>query len=246
MYKVILVDDEPIIIHSLQKILEKNTEFSVVASAFMVSEAKLLIEKHRPDVVFTDIKMPGGNGLELVRHVLAHQPNCLMVVISGYDDFSFVRKAFIYGVFDYLLKPVSGSAFAKVLENLRKRLQNLPVNASELEIQTPIDPTEKLVHAIEDYLHHHISEDNSIQSICKIFSISQPYLSRIFRETRDCTYNEFLLYIKIAHAKKLLLENPDMLLATVARLTGFSDQFYFSKVFKSAVGTTPSEFRRRD
>jgi YesN/AraC family two-component response regulator len=89
----------------------------------------------------------------------------------------------------------------------------------------------------------HIAEDNSIHEICSAFSISQPRLSRIFRQHKDCSYNEFLASVRIAKAKRLLLHaaGPSDQHHRVA--DGFSNQFYFSRVFKNAVGVTPSEYR---
>ncbi len=253
MFRVMLVDDEPSMIDSIARMIAKNKKFEVVAKAYLTMEAKQVIEDCPPDVLFSDIKMPGGSGLELIRHVSQTLPDCAMVVISGYDDFHYVRDAFVFGVEDYLLKPVSPQAFLPFLDQLAVKLETArelrgdnrierdPRLEPESEIGSPA--SEKMVQDIERYLDQYIDRTNSIMEICTAFSISQPYLSKIFRKHRDCSYNEFLGSVRIAKAKKLLLQRQDLLISSVAELTGFSDQFYFSRVFKNAVGVTPSEYR---
>ncbi len=251
MYRVMLVDDEPSIIDATRRMIDKNPSFKVVCSAYLASEAKQLIEDCRPDVLFSDIKMPGGSGLELIKYVSENLPHCAMMVISGYDDFKYVRDSFVYGVEDYLLKPVSPSTFLPFLDKLATKLENDGAVRADGAIERDsasdpdhaLPPSERLVRDIEAYVDAHIAEDNSIHEICTAFSISQPYLSRIFRQHKDCSYNEFLASVRIAKAKRLLLQRQDLLISTIASLTGFSNQFYFSRVFKNAVGVTPSEYR---
>ncbi len=158
--------------------------------------------------------MPGGSGLELIKYVSENLPRCAMVVISGYDDFKYVRDAFVYGVEDYLLKPVSPSNFLPFLDKLATKLRNDGAVRSDGAIERDsvsdpdhaLPPSERLVRAIEAYVGEHIAGDNSIHEICGAFSISQPYLSRIFRQHKDCSYNEFLASVRIAKAKRLLLQ----------------------------------------
>jgi YesN/AraC family two-component response regulator len=119
-----LVDDEPSILDSTSRMIDKNPAFKVVCRAYLVSEAKQLIGDCRPDVLFSDIKMPGGSGLDLIKYVSETLPHCTMVVISGYDDFKYVRDSFVYGVEDYLLKPVSPSTFLPFLDRLATKLEN--------------------------------------------------------------------------------------------------------------------------
>ena len=250
MFRVMLVDDEPSMIDAIDRMIKKNKHYEVVCKAYLAAEAKQLIQEYKPDVLFTDIKMPGGSGLDLLKSVSQQLPHCVMVVISGYDHFHYVRDAFVYGVEDYLLKPVSPQTFMPFLDQLLIKLEtdSSVRHDSSIELDEQIDnaapqTSERMVQDIEKYVAEHIEQNNSIHEICRAFSISQPYLSKIFRQHKDCSYNEFLGSVRIAKAKRLLLQRQDLLIGTVASLTGFSDQFYFSRVFKNAVGVTPSEYR---
>lgn len=252
MFRVMLVDDEPSMIDSIARMISRNKDYEVACKAYLVAEAKQLVEEHKPEVLFSDIKMPGGSGLELLKYVSQTLPHCVMVVISGYDDFHYVRDAFVYGVEDYLLKPVAPQTFLPFLDQLTIKLKNgsSVLDDSKIERDAQLEDearagqtSERLVLDIERYVAENIAQSNSIYEICKAFSISQPYLSKVFRKHKDCSYNEFLVSVRIAKAKRLLIQRPDLLIGTIASLTGFSDQFYFSRVFKNVVGVTPSEYR---
>lgn len=256
MYRVMFVDDEPSVIDALRRIISNRSDsFAVGGEAYGAERAIELMKVVKPDIIFTDIKMPGTSGIDLVKKIAQSYPETVVVVISGYDDFSYVHDAFKYGVEDYLLKPLAPEKFLTMLDGLKIKLDNhraimkermVCYDDSEAKIARHIieSPSKKVVDEIEEYVKVHIEEDLSIVAICRKFSISQPYLSRIFKKYKECTFNEFLVLVKIERAKKLLVERQDLLIGTIATLSGFTDQFYFSKVFKQELGITPSEYRK--
>ena len=247
MFKVMLVDDEPAALAMEKRAIERRAkEFEVVAEAFSADAAIALYKQVRPDVVLTDMKMPRKTGLELVRYINeeAEWP-ALCVVLSGYSDFEYVHDAFSVGVFDYLLKPVDG----RKLEELFQRIYRVLICSREAPEQPVPDKRmkdEKLLEEITAYVRANIRGDNSIMSVCGHFGISQPYLSRLFRQNCGRTYNEFLTDLRIEEAKKLLAGGEDILIGEVAERVGFNGQFYFSKVFKDATGLTPRDYRNRE
>lgn len=249
MYKVTIVDDEPAIISSIRRIIDKTTDFKVISEEYSVDKCISNLSINKPQVIFTDIKMPGKSGIELVKYLSSNHKDIVIIVVSGFDDFEYVRDAFIYGVEDYILKPIIPNKFLDFLNALKIKIDNrhLKISSNENlivnEISKSMSVSEKMVYDIEEYVKNNLTKDISISSICNIFSISQPYLSKIFKKYKTCTYNDFLINLKISKAKNLLKERPDLLIGTIAELTGFTDQFYFSKVFKSFENTTPSEYR---
>jgi AraC-like DNA-binding protein len=82
-------------------------------------------------------------------------------------------------------------------------------------------------------------------SLSEIFRISSSYLSKLFRQHAGQSLGEFLVAVRIDAAKRLIREAPDMPLKDVAERVGFSDPFYFSRVFKSVAGLPPSEYSRQ-
>lgn len=251
MYRVLLVDDEPFMIESLKKVIDESNAFEVMDIAYMVNDAKIIVEKNVPDVIITDIKMPGGTGIELIEHISQQNPEVVLIVVSSYDNFEYVRNAFLLGAEDYLLKPISPKAFNVFLEKLEIKLNNKQSDSASKkqvdkakEMYKGIPESKKQIELIEEFINENLAEDNSVDIICKNFFITQTQLNRIFRKYKDCTYNEFLTSLRIAKAKKLLVERQDLLIGTIAKLCGFSDQFYFSKVFKNYTGVSPSELRK--
>lgn len=246
MYKVLLVDDEPAILDMEKRAIKKQVSgFDVVGEAYAVKPAIRLYHELQPDVVLTDIRMPGESGIKLIQYICNREENgTVCVSVSGYSDFQYVHDAFLYGAFDYLLKPVEP---AKV-KDLFERIQLLFTSSKESGVQQRVLQTKRasdeLVEQIEGYIRSNLSGDNSIFAVCSRYGISQPYLSKIFKKHKGFTYNEYLINMKINEAKRLLCCEEEYLIGEVAEVVGFSDQFYFSKVFKSIVGSTPREYRK--
>jgi len=121
--KAIVVEDEiKIGSYIKQKIEYLDSSFLVMALAENGRKALELIEKYRPQVVFTDISMPVMDGLELSRIIRNMFPGIIVVIISGYSDFGYAQKAIRYGVFNYVLKPLEDEKFSDVLFDIKKSL----------------------------------------------------------------------------------------------------------------------------
>lgn len=123
MYKVIIVDDEPIIRRGLCSMVKwEDYNCCVCASAADGEEAEQLILEHRPDIIFTDIKMQKMDGLQMVRAVRDAVPDCKIIVITGYREFDYAKEAISMGVFEFLLKPME---IEKILEVLSRAVEKL-------------------------------------------------------------------------------------------------------------------------
>lgn len=121
--RVLVVEDEVILLRNIKKkILAANTGFCIVGEATNGKEAWALIESLQPDVVFTDIRMPIMDGLELSRRTHEKYPDIHTVIISGYDDFEYAKTALTNRVYDYLLKPVKVRELQMLLDALHKKI----------------------------------------------------------------------------------------------------------------------------
>lgn len=118
MLKVFLVEDEFIIRNAIKKTINWQDEgFELVGEAGDGEQAYPMILTSKPDILITDIRMPFMDGLELSKLVRKNLPEIKILILSGYDDFSYAKEAISIGVTDYLLKPISGQ---KLLEALRQ------------------------------------------------------------------------------------------------------------------------------
>lgn len=125
MLKVFLVEDESIVREGLRdNIPWQQYGYEFVGEASDGEMALPLIQKLKPDVLLTDIKMPFMDGLSLSRLVHQEFPDMKIIIISGYDDFEYARGAIQVGVEQYLLKPITRAAMQKVLAELKTKIEN--------------------------------------------------------------------------------------------------------------------------
>lgn len=116
MYKMIIVDDEPLIRSGLKHIIEWEVYgIEIVAEAEDGMKAYLNIKAQEPDIALIDINMPNMNGLELIE-MCTHLKHCpKFIILSGYNDFEYVRTAMQHGAVNYLLKPVDQEELANTI-----------------------------------------------------------------------------------------------------------------------------------
>lgn len=123
MYKLLIVDDEYLVIEGLLKLVDwKKYGIHVIGEASSGQEGLSLARDHKPDFVITDIKMPGLSGLDMMKRISDFNPKTRFLVLSGYDDFEWAKRAFNYGAIDYLLKPVDLEQLDAVLSKAVEKM----------------------------------------------------------------------------------------------------------------------------
>lgn len=119
LYKLLIVDDENQIREGLRKILNwEEFGIRICGEACDGEQALAMIEKWEPQIILTDIKMPGMDGVTLLKEIRERRWDIKAIVLSGYDDFSLVRQTMKYGAVDYLLKPVGKNELIQIIEEL--------------------------------------------------------------------------------------------------------------------------------
>ncbi|MDQ1914147.1 response regulator [Paenibacillus sp. GD4] len=125
MFKVLIADDERMVRLTLRTIIERDAEnFVVIEEAKDGEQALQRSLELKPDLIVTDVRMPGLTGLELIRSLTDKQLTSEYVVVSGYGDFEYAQSALRFGVADYLLKPIDPSYFLSVLTKIHGKLQS--------------------------------------------------------------------------------------------------------------------------
>ncbi|WP_169891061.1 response regulator [Litchfieldia alkalitelluris] len=169
MYKVLLVDDEKAILEGIAATVDwAKCQTELVFKAYNGVEAFDYIARERPDIVLTDVKMPGMNGIELIQKVHHRFPEIKFIVLSGHDEFEFAKTAMECNVKHYLLKPSNETKIEEVLikvtkelndarskeafvTNMRKNLQHVIPKAKEQFLRDLLINNKYFVHDWDSY-----------------------------------------------------------------------------------------------
>ena len=123
MLKAVVFDDEYIVLQGLRSMIDwSQYGIELTAMASDGQTALSLFHEHGPDIVFTDIRMPGLDGLQLIEEIMREAPETVCIVFSGFNEFEYVKRAIKLGVVDYLEKPIT---IPKIEEALRKALDRI-------------------------------------------------------------------------------------------------------------------------
>lgn len=125
MRKAVIFDDEFIVLKGLERMIDwSDYDVELVGTAADGEEALQLFRNHRPDIVFTDIRMPGKDGLQVIEEIMKEAPETQCIVFSGFNEFDYVKKALKLGVVDYLEKPITIPMIKEALEKTLSRIND--------------------------------------------------------------------------------------------------------------------------
>lgn len=134
MFNLVIVDDEDIILNGLSKYIKSHElNFNLVGAAHSIDETLEILDRYPVDVVLTDIHLEFESGLDLVATLSEDYPDIKTVILSGYEEFEYARRALRYGVFDFLSKPVSFDTFHKTFQRLYQALEMEVLNKQQHE-----------------------------------------------------------------------------------------------------------------
>lgn len=120
MIRTLLIDDERAVIEGLKKLIKwEELGFELVGTAINGIEGKQKAEKLRPELIIADIRMPGLDGLSMIEVIQKELKETTFVIMSGYADFAYAKKALKLGVIDYLEKPVTIQKVTEMLERVK-------------------------------------------------------------------------------------------------------------------------------
>lgn len=238
-FRVIVTDDEKLIASSIAKnITDADASFEICAICYDGQSALSAIAQYHPHILFTDIKMPLLDGLSLIDLIHKSDPALRCVLISGFGEFEYAKTAIQCNAFDYLLKPLNKAELAKTL---RRAKDELLAEQSLLNIERE-GSTEQIVASIVQYLHANYAHEINFAKIAQDYNFSSSYLTKIFREQAGKPPIRYLIEYRVQIAKGML-RDTNLNVKEIAEKTGFVDQFYFSKCFKSYCGVTPSQYK---
>lgn len=268
MVKVMIIDDEEIIREGLKTTVDWEELGCEIAGEAEDGDsgykAALTI---KPDLIFTDIRMPGMDGLQMIARLREMKSTCKVIILTGFRDFEYAQEAIRQGAFRFLLKPVrtdelrlaiseavkeirSARSKDEILNNLEKRVKEYygieqaePGNAAEKEKnpESAGSPTYLVGKALA-YIKENYASDLNLKTVADEVYVSTWYLSKLLKKETGDNFINILNRIRVENAKKLL-QDPKYKIYEIANAVGFTDVPYFTKTFKRVTGQTPMEYK---
>lgn len=268
--KILIVDDEHIIRNGIRTVIQRSgQEWSVSGEAVDGIDAIEQMGRELPDVVITDVRMPGMDGIELTKYIREKFSQVIVIIISGYAEFKFAQEAMRFGAMDYILKPSKPEHLISVLQNarklveerkekedeeeklkrevemLRKRIKSDPAYEEADEVNGRSKPQQyrKVIERAIEYVNSHYAQDLTLKHMAELLYMNHSYFCDLFKQETGEYFSNYLAGVRVEKAKELLLSRFELHTYEIADLVGYKDAKYFSQVFKKLVGVTPTEFR---
>lgn len=172
MYRVVVIDDENIVRKGIRDLVNwEDIGLEIVGDAEDGQSGLTLIQEKVPDIILLDINMPKLNGIELSKMIRTNYPKIKIVMISGYDEFNYVREALRLGIEDYILKPVTRVELEGLLRKLVHKLdeeKELSFQSEKVKQQTKQFLVMMRQNTLEDLIEGQIEEDLLLKRCIKL------------------------------------------------------------------------------
>ena len=244
--RIIIAEDEQRARIGLKDLIETcGQDFQVIGTAGDGRKALELIRVMKPDVVFTDIRVPFISGMEMIQLCRKEEIYCEFVIVSAYAEFDYAKQAISLGVTEYLLKPVSYEDLQKTLEHLQWKLNGGNETRHTESLRSRYPDAHPVILKVLDYIEKHYMDKISQRELAESLGISPEYLSFLFKKEIGEKFAHFVQTYRIEVAK-CLLKNGENQVEDIPYLVGFSDGKYFSKVFREITGESVNDFLEED
>jgi CheY-like chemotaxis protein len=234
-------------------ILENVTEhYDAVAAGTGVEGLEIALDR-TPDLIITDVMMPGMDGFELARRLrsderTSHIPIVMLTARAGEDD---KIEGLETGIDDYLIKPFSPRELLVRLDNLiaqRERLRRRFATATRISPNdvSAVNMDQEFVRRVLQCIEGHIGDDGfSVEALAAEIGMSQSQLNRKLRALVDQSAGKLIRSMRLQRAADLLIQQAGTV-AEIGYRVGFGSHATFSTAFKKQFGVSPSEYKRSD
>lgn len=231
MLRMIIADDEPFVRETISRIIDwENYGIELIGSCRDGIETYNMILDEYPDLVLLDINMPGINGLDLIQQIRAIDDTVSFIIISGYDNFEYAKRAMQYGVQQYLLKPCNRRQIIEAIQSvknsrqkqellislktenlyLKRRFHDTMQNQFLLEVFSGSQDTASIIHSYEKLL----APDGGAFSLLYITYLEERYsrdlASRIWKFTQSMTSPLYFHMLYVSNTAVLVFRVTDI------------------------------------
>ncbi|RED76818.1 response regulator transcription factor [Cohnella phaseoli] len=219
MHRLLIVDDEPLIVHGLVDFIAQQERWPLeVYGALSAEEALAMLDRHRMDIVISDIGMPEMDGLELQKRIVRRWPKCKIIFLTGFNDFDYVQEAMRHQGLDYVLKAEGDDAVVQALEKAIEQIkedirkEELILQADkQLKLAIPSLQKELLSHILQGDLHSVTRLDSLFGELNVPFASDAPVMMAMVRYDHfgrfHSIYDRSLLSYSIQNIAQEVLTN---------------------------------------
>lgn len=243
---ILVVDDDPEIAAAICDMLGAGYRCRTASDG--KGGLKLCLEL-RPDLVITDLVMPGMDGIEMCRHIKKHVQTAVipLILLTGKSDKETELASIQLHIDAFIPKPFEAPILLSRVEQLLSNKQIWEAKTRLEAIAEPknieaVSPDEKFLADITRLIEDHVSDsDLNVNALCELSGVSN---KQMYRKIKQFTGQTPVEYIKSIRMKKaaMLLEQRKFTVAEVMYMVGFSSSSYFSKCFQAEFGVTPKQF----
>lgn len=250
MLKTLIVEDERIIRTNIIKSIDWNAEGCLVPTEARTAEEGLeAIAASSPEIILTDINLPGINGIEMLEKARDMGFFFEAVIITGYGQFDYAKRAIGLEAVDYILKPIDEQ---KLLEAIRKAAGNVNDKRAIVRLKAAEKPvfaldkvcagtSDPYVLRVLELIRQRYRTTFTIDDAGSLVGLSSGYLSRKLKEETGMSFLELLHRHRVEVALDLIKKDRSLKYYEIAEKTGFSSYKRFSQVFRDICGYAPRD-----
>lgn len=268
MIKIMVVDDNALVRRAVCETIDwAAMGCEIEGSLTNGIEGLRYAKEHHPDIIITDIKMPGMDGLEMVKALKEEYDTFSSIVITGFDEFQYAQQALRLGAADILLKPIENKELVETVRRIAegryggagKQTGNISLNGTcsltENQILTEMTRKEHMQYLEEKkeehyaivvrralaYMRENLSRKISLTELADYVGLSAAHLSRLIKKDTGKSFIDVLNQIRLETAVQLLREGRYKVYE-VSNMVGIDNYAYFYQFFKKETGKSPTEY----
>lgn len=255
MYRVLVVEDEDIIRKGIMLSFDwTSIQCTMVGEARNGLEGVEKIQELSPDIVILDVNMPLMDGLEMIKSTI-EKYEYSAIILSGYSEFDYAKRAMKYGATEYLLKPLNKEEMLEAVERAKKEReikkaylikQNDREQLKSIELLKEYDSSSRedaVVKKMVAYIEKNYERKITMQDLVEALNYSETFLNRRFKGVMGTTFIDYLNRYRIQRSIGMIMDK-NLTIQEIAWACGVGEYKYFRTVFKKYVGCSPKEYMR--
>jgi len=235
--KILIADDEQFVRLELHGLLDELIPRVVIDEVENGNRLREALDRNEYHIAFIDIKMPGPSGLEVLQEFTTRNMKTVLIILSGYSDFDYAKKAISLGVSEYMLKPISRKELIPVLKKVMPSLQVYEKKDGNVHNKLILD-TEKLVYK-------RYKEQIGVAQIAEELHVSPNYLSSQFKKYKGQTLTSYITDLRLETAREMLLL-PGANIKSISEHLGYQSSRHFARLFRDRYNCSPSDFMKKN